>query len=163
MDDPVNPTRMEKIMDIVTYLGFDGQCEAAFKHYEKVLGGKILMMMRMADAPAGTPMPTDAADRIMHARLQVGDRLLMGGDAPAGRASKPQGFCANIMVDDPAVAERIFRELGEGGTVTMPIAETFWARKFGMLTDKFGVPWMVNCEKAMVATEPASKPDVAMA
>ena len=142
-------------MDLVTYLGFDGQCEAAFKHYEKVLGGKILMMMRMADAPAGTPMPPDAANRIMHARLEVGDRLLMGGDAPPGRSAKPQGFCANIMVDDPAEAERIFRDLGEGGTVTMPMSETFWAAKFGMLTDRFGVPWMVNCEKPQGVAEGA--------
>ena len=118
-------------MDLVTYLGFDGQCEAAFKHYEKVLGGKILMMMRMADAPAGMPVPPEAASRIMHARLQVGDRLLMGGDAPTARAVKPQGFCANIMVDDPAEAERIFRDLGEGGTVTLPMSETFWAAKDG--------------------------------
>ena len=150
-------------MDLVTYLGFDGQCEAAFKHYEQALRGKILMMMRMADAPTGTPLPADAANRIMHARLQVGDRLLMGGDTPSQHFSKPQGFCANIMVDDTAEAERIFRALGEGGNVTMPIAETFWARRFGMLTDKFGIPWMVNCEKDMDqggTAEPASKPFV---
>ena len=135
--------------DLVTYLSFDGECEAAFKYYEKVLGGKILMMMRHADAPAGTGVPQtpDTANRIMHARLKVGDRLLMGGDAPPQFASKPQGFCVNIMVDDPTEAERIFRELGEGGVVMMPIAETFWARLFGMLIDKFGIPWMVNCEK----------------
>jgi len=135
--------------DLVTYLSFDGQCEAAFKYYEKVLGGKILMMMRHADAPAGAggPQTPDTANRIMHARLKVGDRLLMGGDAPPQFASKPQGFCVNIMVDNPTEAERIFRELGEGGVVRMPIAETFWARRFGMLIDKFGIPWMVNCEK----------------
>ena len=74
-------------------------------------------------------------------------RLLMGGDAPRQFVSKPQGFCVSIMVDDSAEAERIFRELGEGGVVRMPIAETFWARRFGMLIDKFGIPWMVNCEK----------------
>ncbi|HUB65055.1 MAG TPA: VOC family protein [Methylocella sp.] len=135
--------------DLVTYLSFDGQCEAAFKYYEKVLGGKILMMVRHADAPAGAGVPQtpEAANRIMHARLKVGDRLLMGGDAPP-HASKPQGFCVNIMVDDPAEAERIFGELGESGVVRMPIAETFWARRFGMLIDKFGIPWMVNCEKS---------------
>lgn len=135
--------------DLVAYLSFDGECEAAFKHYEKVLGGKILMMTRHADAPAnaGVPQTPETANRIMHARLKVGDRLLMGGDAPPQFASKPQGFCVSIMVDDPKEAERIFRELGEGGVVRMPIAETFWARRFGMLVDKFGTPWMVNCEK----------------
>ena len=147
-------------MDLITYLAFDGQCETAFKHYEKVLRGKILIMMKGADMPAGTPMPPEAANRIMHARLQVGDRLLMGGDAPPGRHVKPQGFCANITLDDPAEAERIFGDLGEGGSVTMPIAETFWARKFGMLTDRFGVPWMINCEMPVAAPGPAVKPFV---
>jgi len=108
-----------------------------------------VMMMRYADAPAdaGVTQTPETATRIMHARLQVGDRLLMGGDAPPQSASKPQGFCVSIQADDLAEAERIFRELGEGGVVQMPIAETFWARRFGMLIDKFGTPWMVNCER----------------
>lgn len=137
------------ITDFVTYLSFDGQCEAAFRQYQKVLGGTILMMMRHADAPAdsGVPQTPETANRIMHARLKVGDRLLMGGDAPPQFASKPQGFCVSIQTDDPADAERIFRDLSEGGAVQMPIQETFWARRFGMLIDKFGTPWMVNCEK----------------
>ncbi|MGH8338135.1 MAG: VOC family protein [Gammaproteobacteria bacterium] len=138
--------------DLVTYLGFDGQCEAAFKHYEKILGGKILMMMRQSDAPAdsGIPQTPETAARIMHARLQVGNSLLMGGDAPPEFASKPQGFCVSIQVDDPAEAERVFRELSKGGVVQMPIGETFWARRFGMLIDKFSTPWMVNCEKPAI-------------
>jgi PhnB protein len=116
---------------------------------QKILGGQIVMMMRYADAPAGAgaPQTTETANRIMHARLQVGDRFLMGGDAPPQFASKPQGFCVSIQVDDPAKAERIFGELSEGGVVQMPIGETFWARRFGMLIDKFGTPWMVNCER----------------
>jgi PhnB protein len=135
--------------DLVTYLSFDGQCEAAFKHYEKILGGRIAMMMRYADAPAdaGVPQTPETANRTMHARLQIGDRTLMGGDAPAQFASKRQGFCVSVQVDEPAEAERIFRELGEGGLVQMPMGETFWARRFGMLIDKFGTPWMVNCER----------------
>ena len=134
--------------DIVPYLSFDGQCEEAFMTYERVLGGKILMMMRHKDAPAdaGVPQTPETANRIMHARLKAGDRYLMGADAPPQYASKPQGFCVCIQVDDPAEAERVFRELGEGGTIRMPIGETFWARRFGMLIDRFGTPWMVNCE-----------------
>lgn len=147
-------------MKLVTYLAFDGQCEAAFKHYEKVLGGKILMLMRGADAPPGIPVPPEARDRIMHARLAVGDELLMGGDAPPGRGCHPQGFSAHIKVDTPADAERIFRELGAGGSVMMPIAESFWARRFGMLTDRFGIPWMVNCEKPLDALETSGTPFV---
>lgn len=136
------------VTDFVSYLSFDGKCEQAFKHYEKVFGGKILMMMRYSEMPAGAgpPQTPEFANRIMHARLNVGGHLLMGGDAPVNAASKPQGFCVNVQVNDPAEAERIFHALGEGGTVGMPIAETFWAKRFGMLTDQFGTPWMVNCE-----------------
>lgn len=134
-------------MDIVTYLTFDGQCEAAFAHYERVFAGKILMTMRYGEAPGNTA-PPDVAARIMHTRLAIGDRLLMGSDAPVGRFSKPQGFAVSVQLDNVADAERIFAALAEGGTVQMPIAETFWAARFGMLEDKFGVPWMVNCERA---------------
>ena len=136
--------------DLVIYLAFDGQCEEAFKFYEKALRGKMLMMMRLSDAPPGMPITPGSENRIMHARLQVGDRFLMGGDAPQHIPfSPPTGFSANIMVDTAVEAEGIFAALAEGGKVTMPIAETFWAKRFGMLTDKFGVPWMVNCEKPM--------------
>ena len=137
------------VNDFVTYLSFDGRCEEAFKRYEKVFKGRILMMMRHSDAPPGSGVPQNAetAARVMHARLEVGGRLLMGGDAPAHGASKPQGFCVSVGVDDPAEAERIFAELSEGGAIVMPIGETFWARRFGMVTDVFGTPWMVNCEK----------------
>ena len=138
-------------MDIVTYLSFDGQCETAFRHYEKILRGKILMMVRNADVPPGTPVAPGTGNRIMHARLSVGGRLLMGGDAPPQFASKPQGFCTSIMVSEPAEAERIFRELAKGGQVNMPIGPTFWAERFGMLIDKFGIPWMVNCETVPAA------------
>ena len=134
-------------LKLVTYLAFDGQCEAAFKFYEKVLRGKILAMFRAADAPPEVPRMPGMENHIMHARLQVGDQLLMGGDAPKQHFSKPQGFSANISVDDPAEADRIFKELSDGAKVMMPIGETFWARRFGMLIDKFGTPWMVNCEK----------------
>lgn len=136
--------------DIVTYLAFDGQCEAAFKFYEKALRGKILMMLRMADAPLGMPVPPGSENHIMHARLQVGDRFLMGGDAPQHIPfTPPAGFSVNIMVDTPVEADSIFGALSEDGKITMPIGETFWAARFGMLTDKFGVPWMINCEKPM--------------
>jgi PhnB protein len=137
--------------DFVTYLSFDGTCEEAFKRYEQIFRGKILMLMRHSDAPpdSGVPQTPEIANRIMHARLDVGGRLLMGGDAPMHNPGKPQGFCVSIAVDDPAEAERIFHELAQDGAVTMPIAETFWAKRFGMTTDRFGTPWMVNCEKPM--------------
>ena len=137
------------VTDFVTYLSFDGRCEEAFKRYEKVFKGKIAMMMRHSDAPPGSGVPqnSETANRIMHARLEVGGRLLMGGDAPAHSSSRPQGFCVSVAVDDPAEAERIFSQLSESGAIVMPMTETFWAQRFGMVTDEFGTPWMVNCEK----------------
>jgi PhnB protein len=136
-------------MQMNPYLLFDGQCEAAFKFYEKSLGGKIETMMRHEGTPAADQVPTEWRTKILHARMTVGGQLLMGSDAPPGRQQKPQGFSLNIGTKDSAEAERIFETLSEGGAVTMPIAETFWAHRFGMLVDRFGIAWMVNCEKAV--------------
>jgi PhnB protein len=93
-------------------------------------------------------VPADWQELIMHARLVSEDAVLMGGDAPPDRYSPTKGVCISIQVDEPAKAERIFNALSDGATVEMPIQETFWAVRFGMLTDRFGTPWMVNCEKA---------------
>jgi PhnB protein len=138
-------------MQMNNYLFFNGNCEAAFKFYEKCLGGKIEAMMTHEGTPAASNVPPDWAKKILHARLVVGDAVLMASDAPPEHYSKPQGFSININVTDPAEAERLFKALSESGNVTMPIAETFWAVRFGMFTDKFGIPWMVNCEKAQQA------------
>ena len=135
-------------MQLNPYLSFDGRCEAAFKFYEKALGGKIVAMMSYGETPMKDQMPAEQHGKIAHARLTVGDQVLMGGDAPPGRYEPPKGTTIMLGVDDPAGAERVFKALSEGGNATMPIAETFWARRFGMLTDQFGTPWMVNCERA---------------
>ncbi len=134
-------------MQMNPYLNFDGQCEAAFKFYEKCLGGKIEVMIPFEGTPAADQAPPDWRKKILHARLVAGNQVLMGSDAPPGRFQKPQGFSVSVSVDDPAEAERIFRVLAENGKLTMPIQETFWALRFGMLVDQFGIPWMVNCEK----------------
>lgn len=137
-------------MEFVTYLSFDGDCEAAFKFYERIFGGRILMLARYGEAPSGEKMPAVQLGRIMHARLKVGNSLLMGGDCMGTGYVKPQGICAHIKVDTAADAERIFAGLSEDGTVMMPMAQTFWALRFGMVTDRFGVPWMVNCEASQL-------------
>jgi PhnB protein len=131
------------------YLGFNGNCQEAFKYYERVLGGKIIMMMMHADMPAEAQgqTPPEWKNKIMHARLVVGDQVLMGSDAPPDHFEKTQGMSVALQVNDPIEAERIFAALADNGTVRMPIQPTFWAIRFGMLTDRFGIPWMVNCEK----------------
>ena len=135
-------------MQLNPYLFFNGQCEAAFKFYERCLGGKIDAMMPHAGTPAEEHAPPEWRDKILHARLVVNGEALMGSDAPPGHYQKPQGFSVAIQVKDPAEAERIFKALSEKGAIQMPLSETFFAVRFGMLVDQFGIPWMVNCEKA---------------
>jgi PhnB protein len=133
-------------MQLNAYLVFNGQCEAAFKFYEQVLRGKILGMFTHAGTPAAEHVPPEWLNKIMHVTLKVGDSVLMGSDAPPDRYKKPEGFTVNIALNDVAEAERIFHALAENGTVGMPIQQTFWAERWGMLTDRYGIPWMVNCE-----------------
>ncbi len=135
-------------MQVNPYLMFDGRCAAAFKFYERCLGGKIGAMLTYGESPMADQTSAERRDKIMHARLTVGDMALMGSDAPAGQYREPQGFAVTLGIDDPAEAERVFHALADGGTVRMPIQETFWATRFGMLVDQFGTPWMVNCERA---------------
>lgn len=137
-------------MKINTYLGFDGQCEAAFKFYEKCLGGKITAMMTYSEAPDQAMLdqtPSEWLSKIMHASLQVGDQEIMGSDNPPAYREDAKGFSVNITLNNPAEAERIFTTLAENGTVRMPFQQTFWAYRFGMLVDQFGTPWMVNCDQ----------------
>ena len=134
-------------MELKPYLMFNGQCAAAFKFYEKVLGGKIKAMLPYAGSAAEDHVPAEWRDKIMHARLIVGDEALMGSDAPPDRFDQPKGFYVTLGVADPAEAERIFQALAENGSVRMPLQQTFWAARFGMLVDRFGTPWMINCEQ----------------
>ena|ERR1700732_656929 len=135
-------------MHLNPYLIFNGQCEAAFRSYEQCLGAKIVAMMTHAGTPAEAQVPAEWRNKILPTRLAVGDAVLMGSDAPPDRYEKPKGFSVSLQVKDPAEAERLFQALAENGTVQMPIQKTFWAARFGMLVDKFGIPWMINCEQA---------------
>ncbi len=136
-------------MQFNPHVSFNGNCEEAFHFYQKCLGGEIVTMLRHAGTPAENLVPPEWRDKIMHAALRVGDEWLMGGDAPPDRYQKPQGFAIGVHVDKAAEAERVFNALAEDGRVTMSLQETFWAIRFGMLVDRFGVPWMVNCSKPM--------------
>ena len=138
-------------MTITPYLSFNGNCREAFQFYEKVLRGKIAFMQTYGQAPEAEKTSPESRDKIMHVRMTAGDYVLMGSDAPPQYFSKPQGFSISLNVNDVAEAERLFNALADNGEVKMPIAETFWAKRFGMVIDQFGTPWMVNCEKAGAA------------
>jgi PhnB protein len=136
-------------MKINPYLFFKGNCEEAFKLYADVLGGKIVAMLPHKGSPAEAQTPPEWQNKIMHARLDIGDQMIMASDAPPGHQSPMSGFSISVDVPTPADAERVFAGLSKGGTVTMPLSETFFAKSFAMLTDRFGTPWMIICAKPM--------------
>jgi PhnB protein len=113
-------------MQVNPHLAFNGQCEAAFKFYEKCLGGKIVFMMTYGDSPMAEQLPADWSKKIIHATLALGDQRLTGADEPADRYKKPQGFSVSLNIGAVAEAERIFQALSESGAVQMPLQETFW-------------------------------------
>ena len=134
-------------MQLNTHLNFNGQCEAAFKFYETCLGGKINFMMKYGDSPMAAQAPPGFGSKIMHATFAIDGQTFYGADSPPGRYEKPQGFAVALNIKDPTEADRVFAALEQNGVVQMPIQETFWAQRFGMLVDQFGTPWMINCEK----------------
>ena len=142
-------------MQIAAHLIFDGRCEEAFNFYAQCLGGKIASMVPHRGSPAESHTPPEWLDKIMHARLVAGDQVLMGMDARPDHYKQPQGFMVTLQLKDAATSERIFNELSKDGKVQMPLQETFWAARFGMLVDRFGIPWMVNCEKASASASAA--------
>jgi PhnB protein len=142
---PVCPK--ESAVKLQSHLAFDGQCAAAFKFYEQRLAGKITFQMTYQESPMAEQVPPEWRNKILHASIQLGDSVLMGADAPPGRYKAPEGISMSLSVENPREAERIFEALAEKGKITMPLGETFWALRFGMLVDQFGIPWMVNCEK----------------
>jgi PhnB protein len=132
---------------------FDGQCEAAFRFYERCLGGTISFMLTWGNSPAAAEAPTDWAGKVYHATLRVEDFVMTGGDMPSGKYERPRGFSIVLGIDDPAAAERIFDELAQNGRIALPLQETFWARRYGALVDKFGIAWEVNCERPAADAE----------
>lgn len=131
-------------MKLVNSLFFKGNCREAFERYAEIFGGDIKAMFRFGDAPPGMPVDERDRDKIMHAWLQIGDQALMGCDAPSAYQRDMGGFSVAFHTDDVAEARRIFADLAAGGTAAMPFGPTFWSPAFGMLTDRFGVPWTVN-------------------
>ena len=134
-------------MSFNPYLYFNGQCEEAFKFYENCLGGKITFLMTWEASLMAGQAPPGWAKRILHAGLASGDGVLEGCDAMPGEYKKPQSFCVMFRPSNTTDAERIFNALAEKGTVQIPVAETFWALRFGKVVDRFGIPRLINCEQ----------------
>jgi len=135
-------------MELSTHLNFNGQCAEAFKFYERCLGGTLVVLMTHGDSQMKDQVPADWHDKVIHARLEVGKDALMGCDAPPTRYATPQGSSVSITLEAPADAERVFGALADRGKITMPFQKTFWSQGFGMVVDRFGVPWMVNTAQA---------------
>jgi len=132
-------------MQVNPYLYFDGNCEVAFKYYAESLGEKIDAMMTHENTPAEAQTPPEWRKKILHANMKVGGTVIMGSDAPPGHYHKPQGFSVSLQVATPEEAERTYQALSKDGRVDMPMQQTFFAARFAMFTDQFGVPWMINC------------------
>jgi PhnB protein len=133
------------------YLIFDGNCAEAMRFYERALGGKLARMMTFAEMPGDQKSPPGTGNRIAHARLDIQDGVLMASDSMPGVHSYEgmKGFSVSLTYTDAAESKRIYDTLAEGAKqVTMPFQKTFWSEGFGMLTDRFGTPWMVNTEGA---------------
>ena len=134
-------------MQTQIHLNFNGDCEEALKFYEKALGAKRSFSHTWGQSPMAKDAPAGWADKIMHATIKIGDAEVMAADSPPSHYKPMSGFSMSLNAATPKEADKIFTALSEGAKVTMPLQETFWAHSFGMLTDKFGTPWMVNCGK----------------
>ncbi len=134
-------------MQLNTHLNFDGNCREAFEYYGKLFAGKVTFMMTYGESPMAAHVPAEDHGKIMHGTVELGGQRLTGADLAGGRYGKPQGFDVMLSLEDPQEAERIFEALADGGWTQMPLQESFWALRFGMVTDRFGIPWMINCAK----------------
>ena len=132
-------------MDITPHLTFDGTCEEAFTFYAATFGGTLQTLLRYRQMPIAGNVPEGFADKIAHATLRVGAAMLMGNDVRPGDYARPQGCAIALGMSDLAAAKRMFDALADGGVITLPLAETFWALAFGAVVDRFGVTWEINC------------------
>ena len=136
-------------MKMNPYINLNGNCTEALNFYEQTIGAKILFKMTFAESPMADQTPPDWKNKIMHSSVAIGDQVLMAADGQPNKPSEIKGCSLSLSTSDPVEAERIFKALSENGTIHVPLQETFWAQRFAMFVDQFGVPWMVNCEKPM--------------
>ena len=130
-------------MHVQSYLIFNGRCEEAIEFYKENLGAKVMMMMRFMEAPDDHKPSPGTENKIMHACITVNGAPVMLSDGRCTGAANFQGFALSLDANDAADGERMFNALAQGGQVQMPLMETFFAKNFGMVADKFGVGWMI--------------------
>jgi len=134
-------------MKVQAYISFGGRCEEALTFYKKSVGAEVTSLLRWKDSPDATMKPPPGyEEKVMNAAFRIGESKLMADDGMGAKEAEFKGMKLAIVVTDDAEAKRVFTALAEGGSVQMPLAKTFWASSFGILTDKFGVPWMVNVD-----------------
>ena len=134
-------------MKLLTYLNYGGNCAQAFRFYEQHLGGKITMMMTQGQQPDASAVPPDQKDAILHARMSIGETELLGSDVLPDRFEPMRSVYLSLSVGSSGEAERIYSLLSDGGQIFMPMQETFFAHRFGMLRDRFGTSWMIIDER----------------
>ena len=139
-------------MHLNPQLMFNGDCEEAFHAYARLLGGDVLFVLRYRESPMAAQVPPEWQDKVAHARVRVAGIELTGGDVTIDDYQAPRGVSLLLAVPDPADAERVFDGLADGGIVHMPMQETDWAIRFGVVVDRFGIQWDVNCEQEAVST-----------
>jgi PhnB protein len=128
------------------YLFFNGRCEEALEFYRSAVGAEVEMLSRFKDAPEQSMTRPGTENKVMHASFRIGETLLMASDGRCDGVPRFEGFSLSVVVPNEEEAEKVFKALSDGGTTTMPLAKTFWAPKFGMLEDRFGVGWMVSVQ-----------------
>jgi len=129
------------------YVYFDGRAEEAIEFYRKAIGAELVMLMRFKQAPEQSMISPGIGEKVMHATLRIGETTVLISDGRCGGEARFAGFSLALRPSSDAEAEKIFKALSDGGKVTMPLAKTFFATSFGMLADRFGVPWMIVVER----------------
>jgi PhnB protein len=133
-------------MLVQAYLSFDGRCEEAIEFYKRAVGAEVTMLMRFKEAPeppAPGMVPPGSDNKVMHVALRIGETVVMASDGRCQAAPSFKGFCLSLTVANAAQADTVFAALADGGQVQMPLGKTFFSPRFGMVNDRFGVPWMV--------------------
>lgn len=134
-------------MALTAHLWFAGQCEEAFRFYAQLFGGEV-RMFTYGDTPMGKDVPAEWSEKIVHATLSFDGKELAGSDVLPEHFRRPQGFSLLLEVEGVEAARRVFTALAEGGSIALPLQETFWSPAFGVLTDRFGIPWEINGKSA---------------